>query len=229
MRELVVDTETTGLDPAQGHRVVEVACVELMNHIPTGRSFQTYLNPCRDMPPEAFDIHGLSAEFLADKPEFGAIAGQLLEFISDDLLIMHNAEFDLKFINAELALVGRPALPFMRVVDTVGMARRRFPGAPASLDALCKRFSIDNTQREKHGALLDAALLAQVYIELIGGRQPGLELAASNAAASSQAAIAGSLARRQARQLRPPHAPTAQEAAAHEAFVAGLADAIWRK
>ncbi len=228
MRELVVDTETTGLDPLAGHRLVELACVELMNHIPTGRSFQTYLNPERDMPPEAFAIHGLSAEFLAGKPLFPAAAAGFLEFIADDPLVIHNAEFDLKFINAELGSAGQAALPYTRVVDTLALARRKFPGAPASLDALCKRYSIDNAHREKHGALLDAELLAQVYIELIGGRQAGLELAATVVASGSGSAGSAAAARRGARPARP-HAPSAEELAAHAAFVAALADPIWRK
>ncbi|MGQ0676953.1 MAG: DNA polymerase III subunit epsilon [Rhodospirillales bacterium] len=227
MRELVVDTETTGLDPAAGHRLVELACVELMNHIPTGRSFQTYLNPQRDMPADAQAVHGLSAEFLADKPLFGAMAGGFLEFIADDRLVIHNAEFDLGFLNAELGAAGLAALPYARVVDTLVLARRKFPGAPASLDALCKRFSIDSAHREKHGALLDAELLAQVYIELIGGRQPGLELAAG-AAVAAAAASPGAGSRRGARTARP-HAPSAEELAAHAAFIAALADPIWRK
>jgi DNA polymerase-3 subunit epsilon len=227
MRELVVDTETTGLDPAAGHRVVELACVELVNHLPTGRSFQAYLNPQRDMPTDAFAVHGLSAEFLADKPLFGSVAAGFLEFIAGDPLVIHNAEFDLKFLNAELALVGHAALPFTRVVDTLALARRRFPGAPASLDALCKRFEIDAAHREKHGALLDAELLAQVYIELIGGRQPGLELAGA-AVAAGGAAPSAPTQRRGARPPRP-HAPSADELAAHASFVAALGDAIWRK
>jgi DNA polymerase-3 subunit epsilon len=229
MRELVVDTETTGLDPAAGHRVVELACVELVNHLPTGRSFQTYLNPQRDMPTDAFAVHGLSAEFLADKPLFGSVAAGFLEFIAGDPLVIHNAEFDLKFLNAELALVGHAALPFARVVDTLALARRRFPGAAASLDALCKRFEIDATHREKHGALLDAELLAQVYIELIGGRQPGLELAAVVAAATADGAAPSAPALRRGARPPRPHAPSAEELAAHAAFVAALGDAIWRK
>lgn len=228
MRELVVDTETTGLDPVAGHRLVELACVELMNHIPTGRSFQTYLNPERDVPPDAFAIHGLSVEFLSDKPLFRVAAAGFLEFIADDPLIIHNAEFDLKFINAELGTAGHAALPYTRVVDTLALARRKFPGAPASLDALCKRYAIDNAHRDKHGALLDAELLARVYIELIGGRQPGLELAAAAAAAAPGAAGSGAASRRGARPARP-HAPSAEELAAHAAFLVALADPVWRK
>lgn len=229
MRELVVDTETTGLDPAAGHRLVELACVELINHLPTGQTFQTYLNPQRDMPPDAFAIHGLSGEFLADKPLFGAAAGKFLEFIAGDPLVIHNAEFDLKFINAELETAGLALLPFTRVVDTLAMARRRFPGSPASLDALCKRYSIDTARREKHGALLDAELLAQVYIELIGGRQPGLELASTSRAGGAARSAGPSVVSKRGVRPSRPHAPGAEELAAHETFVAALADPIWRK
>ncbi len=225
MREIVVDTETTGLDPAAGHRLVELACVELMNHLPTGQTFQAYLNPKRDMPADAFEIHGLSSEFLADKPEFAAVSGSFLDFIADDRLVIHNAEFDLKFINAELAAIGGAALPFTRVVDTLAIARRKFPGAPASLDALCKRFAIEFGHRTKHGALLDAELLAQVYIELIGGRQAGFELAATTVTAMRPGQ---GHAARPARPPRP-HAPSADELAAHAAFVAALKDPIWLK
>ena len=225
MRELVVDTETTGLDPNAGHRVVELACVELMNHLPTGKTFQAYLNPRRDMPPDAFAIHGLSDEFLADKPEFAQVAAAFLEFIAEDQLVIHNAEFDLKFLNWEFTAIGGKALAYTRVVDTLAMARRKFPGAPASLDALCKRFTIDSAHRAKHGALLDAELLAQVYIELIGGRQAGFELAATTMTATRQAQA------RAAREVRPPrpHAPTPEELAAHTEFVASLKDPIWLK
>lgn len=225
MREIVVDTETTGLDPAQGHRLVELACVELMNHLPTGRRFQSYINPKRDVPSDAFEVHGLSAEFLSDKPEFAAVAGPFLDFIGEDRLVIHNAEFDLKFVNAELQAIGGAPLPFTRVVDTLAIARRKFPGAPASLDALCKRFAIDYGHRTKHGALVDAELLAQVYIELIGGRQAGFELMAAGAASQRAGA------ERAARSPRPPrpHQPTQEELAAHAAFVAGLKDPLWLK
>jgi len=226
MREIVIDTETTGLDPTEGHRVIEIACVELMHHIPSGRSFQTYLNPKRDVPPEAFAVHGLSAEFLSDKPEFAAKAAEFLAFIAADQLVIHNAEFDLKFLNAELTASGHKPLPYTRVVDTLAMARRRFVGAPCSLDALCKRFAIDNTHRDKHGALVDAELLAQVYIELIGGRQPGLELA--TAAAVMNQATGGKAATRAPRPARP-HAASPDELAAHQAFLAGIKDPIWMK
>ena len=169
MREIVLDTETTGLDPAGGHRIVEVACLELLNHIPTGRTYQSNINPERDVPSDAIAVHGLSAEFLGDKPRFAEIADKLVEFIGDAPLVIHNAEFDVRFLNAEFQRLARPPLGGERVVDTLQMARQKFPGAPASLDALCRRFAIDNTTRTKHGAQLDTELLADVYLELIGG------------------------------------------------------------
>jgi DNA polymerase-3 subunit epsilon len=176
MREIVLDTETTGLDPYSGHRVVEIGCVELFNHIRTGNHFHSYLNPERDMPPEAERIHGLSNQFLNDKPLFKTIAASFLEFIGDAPLVIHNAAFDMKFINAELDSAGFAALEMTRAYDTVLMARQKFPGQPASLDALCKRFNIDLSTRTKHGALLDSELLADVYLELRGGRQAALSL-----------------------------------------------------
>jgi len=176
MREIVLDTETTGLDPAGGDRIVEIGGIELVNHMPTGRSFHTYLNPERDMPAEAFAVHGLSAAFLADKPKFRDIAPDFLGFIGDARLVIHNAAFDMKFLNAELGWIEMASLPWARAVDTLDIARRRFPGAQNGLDALCRRFGIDNSGREKHGALLDSELLAEVYLELIGGRQHGLGL-----------------------------------------------------
>ena len=185
MREVILDTETTGLDPASGHRVVEIACLELINHLPSGRRYQTYLNPDRDMPDDAFRIHGLTARFLADKPRFADVVEEFLAFIDGAPLVIHNAEFDLGFLNAELKLAGRPALAAGGAVDTVLLARRKFPGSPASLDALCRRFNIDNSARELHGALLDAELLAEVYLELIGGRQAGLDLAQGEALAAA--------------------------------------------
>lgn len=226
MREVVLDTETTGLDPETGHRVVEVACVELLNHIPTGRHYQTYLNPERDMPREAEEVHGLSGPFLADKPKFADIVAPLLDFIGDAALVIHNAEFDLKFLNAELRRVELPPLGH-RVVDTLTMARRKFPGAQASLDALCRRFAIDNSARSKHGALLDTELLAEVYLELVGGRQAGLDLAGfelAEAAAAAAAILPGTAAI--ARKPRP-HAPTVAEAAAHAALLTTLKQPIW--
>ena len=183
MREIVFDTETTGLDPAQGHRIVEIGAVEISNLIPTGRVFHVYLNPERDMPEEAFRVHGLSTEFLLQHKRFAEIAAEFIEFIEDSPLVAHNAEFDTRFLNAELALLDLPALAGSRIVDTLAMARRLNPGSPASLDALCQRYGIDSSRREKHGALLDAGLLAEVYAELCGGRQAALSLQATSGAA----------------------------------------------
>jgi DNA polymerase-3 subunit epsilon len=223
MREIVLDTETTGLDPGAGHRIVEVACLELVNHLPSGRHFQRYLNPERDMPEDAFAVHGLSAAFLADKPRFAEIADDLQAFIAGAPLVIHNAEFDMRFLNAELARLGLPALDASLAVDTLQMARRKFPGAPASLDALCRRFNIDNSARSLHGALLDAELLAEVYLELIGGRQAGFDLVQAEVrAAAAMAAAAGP-----ARPPRP-HAPSQEELAAHGALLDRLKDALWR-
>jgi DNA polymerase-3 subunit epsilon len=196
MREIVLDTETTGLDPAAGHRIVELGCLELFNRVSTGEQFHCYLNPERDMPEEAFRIHGLSQEFLAQHPPFAEIAEAFLAFLGDTPLVIHNAEFDLSFLNAELAKAGLPVLDRGRATDTVAMARRRFPGAQVNLDALCRRFEIDNSARSLHGALLDCELLAEVYLELSGGRQPGLDLTESAAAATRAkrlAALVGTL------------------------------------
>jgi DNA polymerase-3 subunit epsilon len=224
MREIVLDTETTGLDPAAGHRLVEIGCVELVNHLSTGRVFHAYVNPDRDMPDDAFKIHGLSEEFLRQHPAFEQIADDLLGFIEDSPLVIHNADFDMKFLNWELKTVGRPVLPRDRAIDTVALARRRFPGSPANLDALCRRFAIDNAARTKHGALLDAELLAEVYLELIGGREPGLALAsAARDAGAAQAA-------RRERAARPPrpHAPSESERKAHADFIGKLTNPLWR-
>lgn len=214
MREIVLDTETTGFEPSEGHRMVEIGCVELLNHVATGRTFHRYMNPERDMPPDAERIHGLSIEFLSDKPLFKDIAQEFLDFIGNAPLIIHNAGFDMKFINAELARCGLPPVPFEQAVDTVAMARKRFPGAPVNLDSLCRRFGIDNSHRDKHGALLDSELLAEVYLELRGGREPGLELGAKS----------GGVVVERVRIDRPfreprPHAVTAEEEAAHRAFL----------
>lgn len=223
MREVVLDTETTGLDPDAGHRLVEVAALELVNHVATGNHLQLYVNPERDMPEDAFKIHGLSEEFLAGFPVFPEVAGQLLEFLGDSRLVIHNANFDLKFLNAELDRAGLAVLSPERAVDTVALARRRFPGAQVSLDALCRRFEIDNSTRTLHGALLDCELLAEVYLELRGGRQPGFNLAAEAEMARPAAA--------EKRPIRPPrpHAPGAEEQAAHEAFIDGMTSPIWRR
>ncbi len=224
MREIVLDTETTGLDPASGHRIVEIGCVELINHVPSGEVFQRYLNPERDIPPEAFAVHGLSEDFLARHPLFTDIADDLLAFLGDSPLVIHNADFDMKFLNWELALTQRPTLPRDRALDTVHMARKKFPGSPASLDALCRRFAIDNSARQKHGALLDAELLAEVYLELIGGREPALALALH----PHQDQATAPTAPRASRPPRP-HAPSAEELAAHARFIAGLSDPLWLK
>lgn len=226
MREIVLDTETTGLDPRQGHRVVEIGCVELVNHVPTGRTFHTYIDPERDMPEDAFAVHGLSGDFLKGKPLFGAVADGFLGFVADAPLVIHNGAFDLAFLNAELGRIDREALDTARLIDTLEIARRRFPGAPASLDALCKRFGIDLAVRDKHGALVDCELLAAVYLELIGGRQPGLSLAADEAGAGGARASL-----RPDRPPRPPrpHGPSAAELAAHAAFLDTLDDPVWRR
>jgi DNA polymerase-3 subunit epsilon len=225
MREIVLDTETTGLDPTAGHRLVEIGCVELINHLSSGRVFHVYINPDRDMPEEAFKIHGLSEEFLRQQPGFGQVAEDFLNFIEDSPLVIHNADFDMKFLNWELKALGHPVLPRERAIDTVAMARRRFPGSPANLDALCRRFAIDNAARTKHGALLDAELLAEVYLELIGGREPGLALAATAGKEAGAALIA-----RQERAARPPrpHAPSDSELAAHAEFVGQLTKPLWQ-
>ncbi len=226
MREIVLDTETTGLDPLQGHRLIEIGCIELVNRIPTGSTFHRYLNPERDVPAEAFAIHGLSAEFLKDHPLFHAVADELLIFLGDAPLVIHNASFDIGFINHELDRAKRPAIGRERLVDTLLLARRKHPAGPNRLDDLCARYRIDNSRRSKHGALLDAELLAEVYVELIGARQALLGLA--EASESHNATRDNSLPLR----ARPvPLAPllAADEIAAHNAFVAALGDnAIWR-
>ena len=220
MREIVLDTETTGLDPGSGHRIVEIGCLELINHIPSGKLYHAYTNPEREMPAGAFEIHGLTDDFLADKPVFRAVADDFLAFLGDSMLVIHNAQFDLGFLNAELARVQREPLPEARAIDTVGLARRRFPGAPANLDALCRRFGIDNAARTKHGALLDAELLAEVYLELIGGRQPSLGLGVEREVRAET---------REERPARPArmHEPSAEEGAAHATFLKKLKDPIW--
>ena len=234
MREIVLDTETTGFDHANGDRVVEIGCVELINHVPTARHFHVYLNPERPMPQAAFAIHGLSDQFLADKPKFAEVADRLLEFIGDAPLVAHNAEFDIRFLSAELKRVGKSEIQLQRATDTVQVARRKFPGAPASLDALCKRFGIDNSNRTLHGALLDAQLLAEVYLELLGGRQAGLGFAVETEIEVVVADLDFTGGRRgpaggielPVRAARP-HAPSAEELAAHAAFIAVIKDAIW--
>ena len=227
MRQIILDTETTGLNARGGDRLVEIGAIELVNHMPTGRTYQVYINPERDMPAEAERVHGISAAFLADKPLFAASVDEFLSFIGDALLVAHNASFDIGFVNAELERAGRNPLPTDRTIDTVELARRKFPGAQASLDALCRRFQIDTTHRTKHGALLDAELLAKVYLELVGGREPGLLLNVANA--STPAPVIAT--REHAAAVHPPrpHAPSAEEAAAHAAFVTTLKNPLWNK
>src|SRR6516165_11357242 len=217
MREVVLDTETTGLDPRDGHRIVEIACIELVHHIPTGRSFHRYLNPERDMPEDAFAIHGLTVEFLARQPPFAAVLDELQEFIGGDPLVIHNAEFDLAFLNAELARLQREPIT-SGYVDTLAMARRRFPGSPSSLDALCRRFAIDLSGRVEHGAEIDCGLLAAVYLELLGGRQPGLDFALPTALTVECARIA---------RAPRPHAPTEEELLAHLAMLKTISEPLW--
>ena len=229
MREVVIDTETTGLEPGDGHRIVEIGALELINHVPSGRSFHVYVNPEREMPQDALEVHGLTSAFLREQPVFAEIADDLLAFFDFDRddqpaparLIAHNAGFDIAFINMELARIGRPPLPQERVVDTLLLARQRFPGAPNSLDALCRRFSVDLSARTLHGALLDSHLLSDVYLMLIGGRQPALDLIVVH---ERRAAIQIVRAPRAPR----PHAPTPAELAAHTAFLDQLANPIWR-
>ena len=226
MREIVFDTETTGFEPGEGHSIVEIGLVELIDHFPTGKSKQFYLNPERDVPIESQRIHGLSSEFLSDKPIFAHVVEEFLEFVGDATLVIHNASFDMKFINAELNRVGRTPLSMARTIDTIEIAKRKIPGARYSLDELCKRFSIDLTARSKHGALLDAELTAQVYLELVGGRQRGLSFAVLETVRAASEEESG-----RARQRPVPLMPllTAEEIARHAAFVASeLGDkAIW--
>ena len=224
MREIVLDTETTGFDPTDGHRIVEIGCVELINHVATGETYHQYINPERDMPAEAQAVHGLSAERLAGEPVFADIAEAFLNFIGDAQLVIHNAAFDMRFLNAELAGAGFPILTPDRAIDTVEIARRRFPGSAANLDALCRRFGIDTSARTLHGALLDSELLAEVYLELLGGRQPGLLLADS----ASASAGPDTKIERPYRAPRP-HAATDDELAAHAAFLAKLKDPLWTR
>ena len=225
MREIVLDTETTGFDPETGDRIVEIGAVELLNHVPTGRTYHQYINPERAMPQEAFEVHGLGDDFLRDKPCFRDCCHAFVEFVDGAMLVIHNAAFDMRFLNAELGWVRLPLLALDRAVDTVVMARKKFPGAPASLDALCRRFGIDNSARTLHGALLDAEILAEVYLELIGGRQPDFGLDPVTRGTS------------QAAEWRPRPRPypldprlTEEEAAAHAALVAQLGDgALWSR
>jgi len=227
MREIVLDTETTGLSPQEGHRLVEVGCVELFNHVPTGRVFHHYINPEREVDEGAANVHGLTTEFLADKPLFSDIAESFVAFIEDAPLVIHNASFDMGFLNAELTRLGRPALPDAQAIDTLAIARRKFPGAQNSLDALCRRFNVDNSNRTKHGALLDAELLAEVYLELVGGRQFGLGLAGHGQGGDEADRNLAALPKRAPRPEPLPSRLSAEEAEAHAAFVADFNNPLW--
>ena len=228
MREIVLDTETTGFEPDEGDRIVEIGAVELFNHMPTGKTYHQYINPQRSMPQGAFEVHGLGDDFLRDKPLFADIAQKFLDFIGDAKLVIHNAAFDMKFLNAELGWVNRPPLPVDRALDTLAIARRKFPGSPASLDALCRRFGIDNSSRTLHGALLDSEILAEVYLELIGGRQPDFGLGLQTQ--TSQPGQPDTQWRARPRAVPLPPKLTQPEAAAHAAFVAKLGEAaLWSK
>ncbi|WP_438959777.1 DNA polymerase III subunit epsilon [Nereida sp.] len=226
MREIVLDTETTGFEPAEGDRVVEIGAVELWNHMPTGKTYHQYINPERSMPQGAFEVHGLGDDFLRDKPVFRNIAQDFVDFVGTDVMVIHNAAFDMKFLNAELGWLGRPALPMSQSLDTLAIARKRFPGSPASLDALCRRFNIDNSSRTLHGALLDSEILAEVYLELIGGKQPDFALSTnSNNTSSDQTAEW-----RPSRRPTPlPSRLTEKENAAHAEFLDKMGGAVlWR-
>lgn len=228
MREIVLDTETTGFDPEQGDRIVEIGAVELFNHVPTGKTYHQYINPERSMPQEAFAVHGLGDDFLRDKPVFIKIADAFLEFIGDAKLVIHNAAFDMKFLNAELRWCKRRVLPKDCAIDTLEIARRKFPGSPATLDALCRRFSIDNSARTLHGALLDSEILAEVYLELIGGKQPDFGL--TTQAASSAPGSGGEVWRPVPRAKPLPSRLSEKEKAAHAAFVEKLGEgALWHQ
>ena len=242
MREIVLDTETTGFDPEQGDRIVEIGALELYNHMPTGRTYHQYINPGRGMPNEAFEVHGIGPDLLEsprpprdgeitlkDKPGFLEVAQSFVEFVGDAKLVIHNAAFDMKFLNAELGWLKLPPLPWEQAIDTLAIARKKFPGSPASLDALCRRFGINNAARTLHGALLDSEILAEVYLELIGGRQPDFALSAGHSG-SGDAASAGSDWRPQPRPAPLPSRLTEKEAAAHAAFLEELGDgALWKK
>jgi DNA polymerase-3 subunit epsilon len=231
MREIIFDTETTGLSPAGGDRMVEIGCVEMFNRVETGRTFHSYFNPGRPMPSEAEAVHGLSDRFLSDKPNFHERCEELLAFIGDSPMVAHNAGFDFGFINHELGQCGRPLVCTSRMVDTLTIARQKFPGAKHSLDALCTRFGVDRSQRVKHGALLDAQLLAQIYVELTGGRQIGLTLVAELIEDETAGATAGEVEAPAILTVRParPHAPTDEELARHAAFMSKIADPLWSR
>lgn len=235
MREIIFDTETTGLDPKTGDRMVEIGCIEMIGRVETGRTFHAYFNPERDMPPEAERVHGLSAAFLATKPRFAAVVDELLTFLGDDPLVAHNASFDFGFLNNEMERIGRAPISMERMVDTVAIARKRHPGSKLSLDALCTRYGIDRSHRVKHGALLDAELLAQVYLELNGGRQIRLGLVDGESRGNGAATAPTSNAPwhrptsdRPRRELRP-HVASPEELERHHAFIGGIDNAIWTR
>ncbi len=227
-REIVLDTETTGMDPEEGHRIVEIGCVELENHIPTGKYLQIYINPEREIPPEATAVHGITDEFIADKPVFSQVYMKFIEFITGARLVIHNAEFDMKFINWELQNVGHPLVPWNCVTDTLAMARKKFPGSPANLDALCRRFGIDLAERTYHGALLDSELLAEVYLELLGGRQHGLGLAADKAQANPGLEQSAAKTEREFKEPRS-HSASAEELATHKELLEKIKNPLWNK
>lgn len=235
MREIVFDTETTGLDPKTGDRMVEIGCVELYNRVPTGETYHAYFNPERDMPAGAEAVHGLSASFLSDKPLFKELASELIDFLGEAPLVAHNAGFDFGFLNAELTLIGMDPVCMTRMVDTVAIARKRHPGAKLSLDALCTRYGVDRSHRVKHGALLDAELLAQVYVELLGGRQIGMELAADRSTDPSLSEgsdpVAQVIGRKPTGPVRPPrpHAASEDELARHKDFMKGFDQPLWAR
>jgi DNA polymerase-3 subunit epsilon len=226
MREIILDTETTGLDPNSGHRIVEIGCVEMIHKMRTGKTFHSYINPLRDVPQEAQAVHGISSEFLLDKPVFVDIANALVEFLGDATLVIHNASFDMKFLNYELKMHGYEIWPNERVLDTLAMARKKFPGAPASLDALCKRFGVDLSVRTKHGALLDAELLSEVYIELCGGKQVGIDFAQAAIVAEHEKEL--SLTTNRTIPTRT-YTVSDEERALHEAMIGKIKDALWKE
>ena len=229
MREIVLDTETTGFEPHDGDRIVEIGAVELLNHLPTGKTYHQYINPKRNMPEGAFSIHGLSEEFLSDKPTFDLIAGELIDFVADSKLIIHNASFDMKFLNAELSWINYDLLPLSQAIDTLALARKKFPGSPASLDALCRRFSIDNSARTLHGALLDSEILAEIYLELVGGRQPDLVLSGSSTKKKNEDLNEASW-RMPIRPNTLPQRLTEKEQEAHKKFISEFGtEALWNK
>jgi DNA polymerase-3 subunit epsilon len=226
MREIVLDTETTGMNPETGDRIVEIGCVELLNHIPTGKVLQLYINPEREVPAEAIAVHGITNEFLKDKPVFSQVYSEFLEFIKGARLVIHNAEFDMKFINYQLKDVGAPPVPWSEVTDTLALARRKFPGSPANLDALCRRFGVDNTGREYHGALLDSELLAEVYLELLGGRQHGLSLLSGGVTAQGNNSASVKAVEKPFREPRI-FDIAEDETAAHQAMLEKIKQPLW--